>query len=114
MTSPWGKVFLGVLAGVATWKSMGPQRKQAIMNFLNQLALEAQQQASERERQQRLALLPAEPTPPLKVGPGDISLTSREHRPMVHLGDAQTRKTRFPPQTKTPTGVLEPWARSQR
>ena len=78
MTSPWGKVILGVLAGVATWKTMGPQRQQGIMNFLNQLAVEAHQQALEKERQQRLALAAAEPPPPLKVLPGPIHPQARQ------------------------------------
>ena len=72
MADNWGKLILGVLAGAAIWKGIGPNGQQQVTDTLNTCAAEFLRIKQEEERQKGLALLlqamenlPMEPRPVL-------------------------------------------------
>ena len=72
MADNWGKLILGVLAGAAIWKGIGPNGQQQVTDTLNTCAAEFHRIKQEEERQKSLALLlqavkdlPMEPRPVL-------------------------------------------------
>ena len=50
MDTLWNKVFLAGIAAAAGWHALGPQGRQSIMGFLDQLAVAAEQQRQQQSQ----------------------------------------------------------------
>lgn len=96
MDNTWGRILLGIGAAAVTWRAMGPQKQQGLMNFLETLALELQQQKLQKEYQERLALEPPRPvesvlkleetvSEPLQLNLPPIDFTLKEFLPKAQL-----------------------------
>ena len=64
MEIPWGKLILGGLAGIATWKSFSPDQQQKVLSFVELSVLTLGQVGIALAEQQQLALLASQELKP--------------------------------------------------